>query len=116
MGDGTAASGDRVLKRESLELMRTAQSAKQATADSIGISWHMRHVGPIRTIAHGGTLGGHILLLELVPERNFAIAILTNSNVGWRLIQDIEREALKSYLGGRRVIKKKNAHRGLVET
>ena len=56
-------------------------------------------MGAIRTAAHGGTLGGHILLLELVPERNFAIAILTNSNVGWRLIQDVEREALKSYLG-----------------
>ena len=27
------------------------------------------------TAAHGGTLGGHILLLELVPERNFAIGI-----------------------------------------
>ena len=44
-----------------------------------------------------GTLGGHILLLELVPERNFALAILTNANNGWRLIQDVERAALKSY-------------------
>jgi CubicO group peptidase (beta-lactamase class C family) len=116
MGDGTAANGERVLKRESLELMRTAQSAKQSTADSIGISWHMRHVGPIRTFAHGGTLGGHILLLELVPERNFAIAILTNSNVGWRLIQDVEREALKSYLGATYAPNQAIAHRGLVET
>src|SRR5687768_15014141 len=37
MGDGTAANGERVLKRESLELMRTPQSAKQSTADSIGL-------------------------------------------------------------------------------
>jgi hypothetical protein len=34
-----------------------------------------------------------------VPERNFAIAILTNSNAGWRLIQDVEREALRSFVG-----------------
>ena len=76
----------------------------------------MRHVGPIRTFAHGGTLGGHILLLEIVPERNFAIAILTNSNTGWRLIQDVEREALKSYLGATYALNQAIAHRGLVET
>jgi hypothetical protein len=46
------------------------------------------------TAAHGGTLG-HCLLLELVPERNLALAILTNHSDGWRLIQDVERAALK---------------------
>ena len=116
MGDGTAANGERVLKRESLELMRTAQASKQSTDDSIGIAWHMRHVGAIRTFGHGGTLGGHILLLELVPERNFAIAILTNSNTGWRLIQDVERKALESYLGATYALNQAIAHRGLVET
>ncbi len=116
LGDGTAPNRERVLERKSLELMRTAQSAKQSTDDSIGISWHMRHVGPIRTFSHGGTLGGHILLLELVPERNFAIAILTNSNTGWRLIQDVEREALKSYLDATYALNQGIAHRGLVET
>jgi len=116
MGDGTSESGEHVLTRQSLELMRTAQAWKQSTDDSIGIAWHMRHVGPIRTFAHGGTLSGHILLLELVPERNFAIAILTNSNTGWRLIQDVERAALESYLGATYALNQGIAHRGLVET
>ena len=116
MGDGSAASGERILKRETLELMRTPQSVKQSTDDSIGIAWHLRRMGAIRTAAHGGTLGGHILLLEIVPERNFAIAILTNSNVGWRVIQDVEREALKSYLGATYALNQGIAHRGLVET
>jgi CubicO group peptidase (beta-lactamase class C family) len=116
MGDGTAANGERVLTRESLERMRMAQSPKQGTDDSIGIAWHMRRMGPMRTFSHGGTLSGHILLLEIVPERNFAIAILTNSNVGWRLIQDVEREALKSYLGATYALNQAIAHRGLVET
>ena len=116
MGDGTAASGQRILKRESLELMRAVQAHKQSTDDDIGIAWHLRTVGPIHTAGHGGTLSGHILLLELVPERNFAIAILTNSNTGWRLIQDVEREALKSYLGATFTMNQAIAHRGLVET
>jgi CubicO group peptidase (beta-lactamase class C family) len=116
MGDGTAANGARVLKRESLEQMRAAQAAKQGTGDEIGLSWHIRRVGPVRTFGHGGTLGGHILLLEIVPERNFAIAILTNANTGWRLIQDVEREALQSYLGASYTPNQAIAHRGLVET
>jgi len=116
MGDGTAANGTRVLKRESLALMQTAQSPKQSNADSIGLAWHIRHMGAIRTLSHGGTLGGHILLLEIVPERNFAIAILTNSSAGWRLIQDVEREALRSYLGATYAPNQAIAHRGLVET
>ena len=116
MGDGTAANGERVLKRESLVQMRTPQSAKQTTADSIGLGWHIRQVGPVHTYGHGGTLGGHILLLEIVPERNFAIAILTNANTGWRLIQDVEREALKSYVGATYAPNQAIAHRGLVET
>jgi CubicO group peptidase (beta-lactamase class C family) len=116
IGDGTAVKGDRVLKRESLEQMRAAQLRKQGTDDEIGLSWHIRQMGSLRTFSHGGTLGGHILLLEIVPERNFAIAILTNANTGWRLIQDVEREALKSYLGAAYAHNQAIAHRGLVET
>jgi len=116
MGEGSAVNGARVLKRESLEQMRTAQLHKQGTDDDIGLSWHMRQVGSVRTFWHGGTLGGHVLLLEIVPERSFAIAILTNANTGWRLIQDVEREALKSYLGAGYAPNQAIAHRGLVET
>jgi CubicO group peptidase (beta-lactamase class C family) len=116
MGDGTAANGQRVLTRESLERMRARESAKQSTDDHIGLAWHIRQVGPVRTYGHGGTLGGHILLLEIVPERNFAIAILTNASTGWRLIQDVEREALRSYLGIGYAPNQAIAHRGLVET
>jgi hypothetical protein len=96
--------------------MQTAQAAKQSTDDSIGVAWHMRHVGGVRTFSHGGTLSGHILLLEIVPERNFAIAVLTNASTGWRLIQDVEREALRSYLGATYAVNQAIAHRGLVET
>ncbi len=116
MGDGTAASGERVLTRESLAAMREPQLRKQGTDDEIGIAWHLRTIGGLRVAAHGGTLAGHILLLEIVPERNFAIAILTNARNGWRLIQDIERAALQSYHGATFAKDQAIAHRGLVET
>jgi hypothetical protein len=116
LGDGTNDKGERILGRASLEMMRTPQLHKQGTDDDIGIAWHLRNVGPLRVAAHGGTLSGHILLLELVPEKNFAIGILTNSINGWRLIQDVEREALRSYHGATFPKNYAIAHRGLVET
>jgi CubicO group peptidase (beta-lactamase class C family) len=116
LGDGVATSGERVLKRESLEQLRSAQIRKQGTDDEMGIGWHLRRMGAIRTASHGGTLGGHVLLLEIVPEHNFAIAILTNANTGWRVIQDVEREALRAYLGATFAPTQAIAHRGLVET
>jgi CubicO group peptidase (beta-lactamase class C family) len=116
LGNGTAPNGERLLSRASLELMRTPQLHKQGTDDDIGIAWHLRNVGPLRVAAHGGTLAGHILLLELVPEKNFAIGILTNSTNGWRLIQDVEREVLRSYHGATFPKNYAIAHRGLVET
>jgi len=116
LGDGTAANGERVLTRASLEQMRTPQLHKQGTDDDMGLAWHLRSVGPLRVAAHGGTLAGHILLLEIVPERNFAIGILTNAQNGWRLIQDVERAALASYHGASFPPNHAIAHRGLVET
>jgi len=116
MGDGASPKGERVLTRASLEQMRTVQAHKKGTDDDIGLAWHIRQVGPVHTYGHGGTLAAHILLLEIVPERNFAIAVLTNSETGWRLIQDVEREALKSYLGATYAPNQAIAHRGLLET
>jgi hypothetical protein len=96
--------------------MRRPQLRKQAYDEDIGLAWHLRTVGALRTAAHGGTFSGHILLLELVPEKNFAIAILTNSGNGWRLIQDVEREALRSYHGASFAMNQAIGHRGLNET
>jgi CubicO group peptidase (beta-lactamase class C family) len=116
LGDGTVPSGERLLSRASLERMRAPQLRKQGTDDDIGLAWHLRSVGPLRVAAHGGTLGGHVLLLEIVPERGFAIGMLTNAQSGWRLIQDVEREALELYHGARFAVNQAIAHRGLVET
>ncbi len=95
MGDGTGAGGTSVLTRASLELMRTPRITKVGTDDEMGLGWHLRRVGGVMTAAHGGTLG-HLSLLELVPERRMALALLTNHSNGWRLIQDVERTALRA--------------------
>ena len=94
LGEGTGKDAKPVLTRASLELMRTPKVKKNATDEEMGIGWHLRKVNGVMTAAHGGTLG-HCLLVELVPERNLVMAILTNHSDGWRLIQDVERSALR---------------------
>jgi CubicO group peptidase (beta-lactamase class C family) len=92
-------AGGKILSTASLELMRTPQLRKNSTDDEMGVGWHLRRVGGVMTAAHGGTLGGHCLHIQLVPARNLAFCILTNHNDGWRLIQDVERATLKLYEG-----------------
>ena len=94
LGDGTGKDGKPVLSKATLELMRTPKVRKKGTDEDMGLGWHLRKVNGVMTAAHGGTLG-HCLLLELVPERNLVMAILTNHSDGWRLIQDVERASLR---------------------
>jgi CubicO group peptidase (beta-lactamase class C family) len=115
LGDGTGRDGKPVLSRKSLELMRTPKVKKNAVEEDMGLGWHLRRVGGVMTAAHGGTLG-HCLLIELVPERNFAMAILTNHSEGWRLIQDVERAALRILEGMPLDPAQPIGHRGVNET
>ena len=97
LGDGTSGDGERILDRATLEGMRGARVQKNSTTDEMGLGWHLRRLGGVLTAAHGGTLGGHCLHVQLVPERDLAFGILTNHNAGWRLIQDVERAILATY-------------------
>lgn len=115
LGDGSGRDGKPVLTRASLEQMRTPRVPKVATDEEMGLGWHLRKVGGVMTAAHGGTLG-HISLLELVPERQMALAILTNHSEGWRLIQDVERAALSLLEGMTLDPPQAIGHRGLNET
>jgi CubicO group peptidase (beta-lactamase class C family) len=97
LGDVTGADGKPWLPRTVLEHMQAPQLGKNSTGDEMGLGWHLRKLGGVQTAAHGGTLNGHCLLVQLVPARQLAFAILTNHTDGWRLIQDVEHAILKQY-------------------
>jgi hypothetical protein len=107
--------GDGMLSRASIEAMRTAQLRKNATDDEIGIAWQLRRLNGVLTAAHGGTLGGHCLHVQIVPERRLGFAILTNHTDGWRLIQDVERATLRLYEGLALAPGQRIGHRGVNE-
>jgi CubicO group peptidase (beta-lactamase class C family) len=99
LGDGLGSSREPVLTPASLALMRTPQGTKRPTTDEMGVGWHLRRLNGVLTAVHCGTLIGHCLHLQLVPERDLAFAFLTNHMQGWRLISDVERAILELYEG-----------------
>jgi CubicO group peptidase (beta-lactamase class C family) len=94
---GTAAAP--VLSADSLRRMHTAVLTKQGTDEEMAITWHVSRSGGVRRVAHGGATVGQQALLTLVPEKQFAVALLTNSGSGARLNQEVTRRAMKEYFG-----------------
>jgi CubicO group peptidase (beta-lactamase class C family) len=97
LGDGSVADGKPFLPKALVQDMQAPQLRKNSTDDEMGVGWHLRRLGGVLTAAHGGTLNGHCLLIQLVPARSLAFTILTNHSDGWRLVQDVEHAILKRY-------------------
>jgi CubicO group peptidase (beta-lactamase class C family) len=102
LGDGRAQDGTQVLNEKLLRKMQepTAEMGGSALGDFVGISWLMRDVGGVRLVGHGGdTIGQHSEFV-MVPERDFAISVLTNCGPnGSQLKEELVRWALEAYAG-----------------
>ena len=97
LGDGTP-----LLTQASLDLMKqpTFDMRGGALGDYVGISWLMRDVDGVRLVGHGGNTIGQNSTFVMVPERGFAISILTNDGShGGLLSEGLERWALEAYVG-----------------
>ncbi|MGH2812490.1 MAG: serine hydrolase domain-containing protein [Actinomycetota bacterium] len=99
MGDGRAPSGKRVLRKGTLRLMQKPHAPAGSMADAVGLSWLLRTGGDERVVAHGGTTNGQLSAFSMVPDRQFAITVLTNSTRGGELHQAVVRWAFEHYLG-----------------
>lgn len=100
--DGKNAAGEQVLPAEVVRSMRepTVVTPGNALGDAIGISWMLRRRGAVTLVQHGGTTIGQHSAFVLVPERDFAVIVLTNSApTGERLNTEIVDWALETYLG-----------------
>ena len=115
LGDGRTPDGAPYLASEPFALMHTPQFVKAGTTDQMSVGWHVRTLGGERTFAHGGTLNGHCLLLQLVPSKRLAFCVFTNHVDGWRLVQDVEAAILKAYAGVALAPGQTIAHRGVNE-
>ncbi len=98
MGDGRAPNGSRILRESTLREMQRPQAPAGNIADHVGLSWLMSDADDIRIVAHGGTTNGHLSAFDMVPERNFAITVLTNSSRGGEVHRAVVKRALELYL------------------
>lgn len=100
--DGGELDGARVISAQSARAMREPYMDAGPGRGWYGIGWAINDDDDFRIVGHGGATGGFRAQLTVVPERSFAIAILTNGETGSRAIQEIEAWALDHYLGFQR--------------
>jgi CubicO group peptidase (beta-lactamase class C family) len=105
LGDGTAPNGARLLSPQSLTVMRSnpgAGGTLQVELTGMGVSWMLRPTAEgVTVVQHGGTWPGQRSGLFMVPERNFAMTLLTNSEGGAQLALDLFADdwALRRFAG-----------------
>jgi CubicO group peptidase (beta-lactamase class C family) len=102
LADGRAASGEQVLPADVVRSMRepTAEMPGNALGDAVGIGWMLRRRGDVTLVQHGGTTIGQHSAFLMVPERDFAVIVLTNCGPsGEQLNTELVDWALETYLG-----------------
>lgn len=102
LGDGTAADGTRLLSQEHLEQMKTptAHMPGAALGDAMGISWMLKDVDGVRVVSHGGSTLGQQSAFDMVPEKKFGIAVMTNGgSAGSDLNHGLVRDVMAHFVG-----------------
>ncbi len=97
MGNGANARGERLLTRAALDAMQTPYLAA-TDPQSVGLTWFIYELNGVKFIEHGGGTKGQTTRLVIAPEKNFACAILTNSDNGSFLIAKVLDQALDAFL------------------
>jgi CubicO group peptidase (beta-lactamase class C family) len=98
LGTGVAADGTCLLTSASLAMMKTPQVQAGGRADAAGITWMLKDMVGGRLVRHGGGTSGQWSECLMVPERNFALILLTNAEAGDTLNTEVSRWALRHYL------------------
>ncbi|MGE2691931.1 serine hydrolase domain-containing protein [Mycolicibacterium pulveris] len=105
LGDGTAPDGTRLMSPAALTAMRSnpgAGGTLQVELVGMGVTWMLRPSAEDEVIVqHGGTWQGQRSGFLMVPGRNFAMTVLTNSEGGAALTTELFADdwALRRFAG-----------------
>jgi CubicO group peptidase (beta-lactamase class C family) len=105
LGDGRSASGERVMSKAALRGMWSRPGPGGTLIvelTGMGVSWMVRPTAEgIPVVQHGGDLPGFHSGFLIVPERQFAITMLTNCESGPNLIAQLFYDdwALRRFAG-----------------
>jgi CubicO group peptidase (beta-lactamase class C family) len=98
LGDGKGPDGSTMLSAGSMALLHTPQLWIRGKS-GWAITFMVDDSAGVRQFGHGGATVGQIANLTIVPERDFAIVVLTNGDMGRLVTRDVVRCALNQYLG-----------------
>ena len=96
---GRSCDGEQILETEAIHTMQTPQKNYWGDNEFIGLSWFINIEKGKKIVSHSGGTVGQGAILELIPEHDFAFAILTNADSGAQLIDSARNWCLKEYLG-----------------
>jgi CubicO group peptidase (beta-lactamase class C family) len=105
LGDGKGADGKQVLTPQSLKAMRSNPGpGGTITMEIDGVCvgfWQRRTAEGVPVFQHGGSWGGQNSDFFFVPDRQFAMTVLTNSTSGPKLMAELGRSgwALTEFCG-----------------
>jgi CubicO group peptidase (beta-lactamase class C family) len=101
LAEGQTATGQRLLGSEMLGAMMSPQQRIWRNKEAVGFSWLIDDVQGERLLFHFGSTNGQLAGLYLVPAKQFAVAVLTNSSQGEPLMRAVSLWALERYAGVR---------------
>jgi CubicO group peptidase (beta-lactamase class C family) len=96
---GKTADGKRLLPARAVRAMQRPLAPAGNLADSVGLTWLLEKIDGARIVKHGGSINGHMSAFLLVPDRGFAITILTNGSRGHELGNAVLNWVLPELLG-----------------
>ena len=99
LNEGRTASGETLLRPESVAAMQAPLAAAGGMCESIGVSWMLDGAGENRMVKHGGATNGHMSSFELFPGHSFAVTVLTNGDTG-RIARNTVADACKRHFFG----------------
>ena len=97
---GMNDKGERVMGAATVESMRTP-SFDAGARGWVGLSWFIKDIGGLAAVGHGGATKGQESYLCLVPEKDFAVALLTNSGSGGIITDKLRGWALDIWFGAK---------------
>lgn len=98
---GVTADGTRVLSAQSVRAMQDPQvqlPERYTLGDAWGLGWILFDWGENKVIGHDGSTIGQAAFLRIVPERRFALALLTNGATGSSLYKDLFKRVFAEHL------------------
>lgn len=87
----THLHGGGAISRETAESMREPQAPAIGLLSNVCLPWWNDTRRPVELFQHDGDTFSSQAMLTLVPERDAALAVLTNSNLGFGLIRRVLR-------------------------